>query len=90
VIGDEQVAAAIADPVSGTVHPIINGRVMLPGATFVARNRISGKCHTFKYRGRMGHSLSGEATVEATDSKGNGRSVSVESIVTVRPQKKAS
>lgn len=83
---DDIPTAADEQPIPHT-HPVVNGRVLLPGGVFVARNRISGECHTYVYLGEMGLSCGGEEYVRAADVKGNSRSIAVETIVTVRPMR---
>lgn len=68
-------------------HPIINGRVLLPGHQFTARNRISGRLGRYTYRGTMGESGSGRRWVNATDHRGLARSIDVETITIIHRSK---
>jgi hypothetical protein len=70
------------------VHPIVNGTVLLPGMTFTARHRITGRFDRYRYRGTVGTSRStGRLWVNAVDRRGLCRSIPVDSITIVHKTK---
>lgn len=80
--------AAFRNEVLPHTHPIVRGRVLVPGALFTARNRISGRTTTFRYSGTMSTTSSGDRFVAAIDARGNARSVPVAAIISVRPTRR--
>lgn len=64
-------------------HPIVNGTVLLPGHTFSARNRISGKVRRYTYRSMAGHDA-----VNAVDQRGHSHTIARETIVRVHRRHK--
>jgi hypothetical protein len=70
------------------VHPIVNGIVMLPGAEFTARHRITGRFDRYRYRGTVGTSRStGRLWVNCVDRRGLCRSIPVDAITIVHKTK---